>query len=102
MKRKKYEGAVQGFVVESGGRLGPAAKKFIDEVVEECGGELQRAKTYRIFLPLSYLFFFTAAVVQGFWCFWAHSGFLFFGLATTSEPDSRPIPDPGALRTYEY
>ncbi len=36
MKRKKYKGAVQGFVVEAGGRLGPAAKKFIDEVAE-CG-----------------------------------------------------------------
>jgi hypothetical protein len=24
------------FVVEAGGRLGPAAKKFIDEVVAEC------------------------------------------------------------------
>ncbi len=36
MKRKKYKGAVQGFVVEAGGRLGPAAKKFIDEVVAEC------------------------------------------------------------------
>jgi hypothetical protein len=35
VKRKKY-GAVQGFVVEAGGRLGPAAKKFIDEVVAEC------------------------------------------------------------------
>jgi hypothetical protein len=34
--RKKYKGAVQGFVVEAGGRLGPAAKKFIDEVVAEC------------------------------------------------------------------
>ena len=33
MKRKKYKGAVQGFVVEAGGRL---AKKFIDEVVAEC------------------------------------------------------------------
>jgi hypothetical protein len=29
-------GAVQGFVVEAGGRMGPAAKKFIDEVVAEC------------------------------------------------------------------
>ncbi len=28
VKRKKYKGAVQGFVVEAGGRLGPAAKKF--------------------------------------------------------------------------
>ncbi len=27
---------MQGFVVEAGGRLGPAAKKFIDEVVAEC------------------------------------------------------------------
>jgi hypothetical protein len=27
---------VQGFVVEAGGRLGPATKKFIDEVVAEC------------------------------------------------------------------
>ncbi len=36
VKRKKYKGAVQGFVVEAGGRLGPAAKKFIDEVVAEC------------------------------------------------------------------
>ncbi len=36
MKRKKYKGAVQGFAVEAGGRLGPAAKKFIDEVVAEC------------------------------------------------------------------
>ncbi len=27
---------MQGFVVEAGGRLGPAAKKFIDEVVTEC------------------------------------------------------------------
>ncbi len=36
VKRKKYEGAVQGFVVEAGGRLGPAAKKFFDEVVAEC------------------------------------------------------------------
>ncbi len=36
MKRKKYKGAVQGFVVEAGGRLGPAAKKFIDQVVAEC------------------------------------------------------------------
>ncbi len=36
MKRKKYKGAVQGFVVEAGGRLGPAAKKLIDEVVAEC------------------------------------------------------------------
>ncbi len=36
MKRKKSKGTVQGFVVEAGGRLGPAAKKFIDEVVAEC------------------------------------------------------------------
>ncbi len=36
MKRKKYKGAVHGLVVEAG-RLGPAAKKFIDEVVAECG-----------------------------------------------------------------
>ncbi len=36
MKRKKYKGAVQGLVVEAGGRLGPAAKKFTDEVVAEC------------------------------------------------------------------
>ncbi len=36
VKRKKYKGAVQGFVVKAGGRLGPAAKKFIDEVVAEC------------------------------------------------------------------
>jgi hypothetical protein len=36
VKRKKYKGAVQGFVVEAGGRLGPAAKKLIDEVVAEC------------------------------------------------------------------
>jgi hypothetical protein len=36
VKKKKYKGAVQGFVVEAGGRLGPAAKKFIDEVVAEC------------------------------------------------------------------
>jgi hypothetical protein len=35
VKRKKYKGAVQGFVVEAGGRLGPAAKKFVDEVVAE-------------------------------------------------------------------
>ncbi len=27
---------MQGFVLEAGGRLGPAAKKFIDEVVAEC------------------------------------------------------------------
>ncbi len=33
VKRKKYKGAVQGFVVR---RLGPAAKKFMDEVVAEC------------------------------------------------------------------
>jgi hypothetical protein len=33
VKRKKYKGAVPGFVVEAGGRLGPAAKKFIVEVV---------------------------------------------------------------------
>ena len=33
---RKYKGAVRGFVVEAGGRLGPAAKKFIDEVVAEC------------------------------------------------------------------
>ncbi len=33
VKRKKYKGAVQGFVVDAGGRLGPVAKKFIDEVV---------------------------------------------------------------------
>ncbi len=33
VKRKKYKGAVQGFVVEAGGR---PAKKFIDEVVAEC------------------------------------------------------------------
>ncbi len=26
VKRKKYKGAVQGFVVEAGGRLGPAAR----------------------------------------------------------------------------
>ncbi len=32
LKRNKYDGAVQGFVVEAGERLGPAAKKFIDEV----------------------------------------------------------------------
>ncbi len=32
--RKKYKGA--GFVVEAGGRLGRAAKKFIDAVVAEC------------------------------------------------------------------
>jgi hypothetical protein len=51
VKRKTmYEGAVQGFVVETGGRLGAAAKKFIDEVVPECemsdavrGGEEMRA-----------------------------------------------------------
>ncbi len=36
VKRKKYKGAVHGFVVEAGGRLGPAAKKFVDEVVAEC------------------------------------------------------------------
>ncbi len=36
VKRKKYKGAVQGFVVEAGGRLGPAARKFLDEVVAEC------------------------------------------------------------------
>jgi hypothetical protein len=36
VKRKKYKGAVQGFVVEAGGQLGPAAKKFIGEVVAEC------------------------------------------------------------------
>jgi hypothetical protein len=36
VRRKKYKGAVQGFVVEAGGRLGPTAKKFIDEVVAEC------------------------------------------------------------------
>jgi hypothetical protein len=27
---------VQEFVVDAGGQLGPAAKKFIDEVVAEC------------------------------------------------------------------
>ncbi len=27
---------MQGFVVEVGGRLGPAAKEFIDEAVAEC------------------------------------------------------------------
>ncbi len=37
VKRKKYKGAVRGFVVEAGGRLGPAAKKFIDEVVAARG-----------------------------------------------------------------
>jgi hypothetical protein len=36
VKRKKYKGVVKGFVVEAGGRLGPAAKKFIDEVVAQC------------------------------------------------------------------
>ncbi len=30
VKRKKFKGAVQGFAVEAGGRLGPAAKKFIN------------------------------------------------------------------------
>ncbi len=35
VKRSKCKGAVQGFVVEAGERLGPAAKKFIDEVVAE-------------------------------------------------------------------
>ncbi len=35
-EEEKYKGAVQGFVVEARGRLGPAAKKFIDEVVAEC------------------------------------------------------------------
>jgi hypothetical protein len=35
-KRNKFKGAVQGFVVDAGGRLGPAAKNFIDEVVAEC------------------------------------------------------------------
>ena len=38
VKRKKYKGAVQGFVVEAGGRLGLAAKKFIHEVVAESQG----------------------------------------------------------------
>ncbi len=36
VKRNKNEGAVQGFAVEAGGRLGRAAKKFIDEVLSEC------------------------------------------------------------------
>ncbi len=36
VKRKKDKGAVQGCVVEAGGRLGPAAKKCLDEVVAEC------------------------------------------------------------------
>ncbi len=36
MKRNKFKGAVQGFVVEVGGWLGPAARKFIDEVLAEC------------------------------------------------------------------
>ncbi len=35
VKRNMFQGAVQGFVVKAGGRLGPAAKKFIDEVVAE-------------------------------------------------------------------
>ncbi len=35
-KRNKYQGAVQGIVVEAGGRLGPAAKNPINEVVAEC------------------------------------------------------------------
>ena len=45
MKRKKYKGAVQGFVVEAGGRLGPAAKKFIDEVVARGGGGVRNARS---------------------------------------------------------
>ncbi len=43
----KYKGAVQGFVVEAGGRLGPAAKKFIDEVVAECECQKRRGKRRR-------------------------------------------------------
>ncbi len=51
-KAKKYKGAVQGLVVEAGGRLGPAAKKFIDEVVggvlrvqsARSGGKQRRAR----------------------------------------------------------
>ncbi len=45
VKRKKYKGAVRGFVVEAGGRLGPVAKKFIDEVVAEC--EMKRRGNMR-------------------------------------------------------
>ncbi len=37
MKRNKPKGALQGFVVEAGGPLSPAAKKFIDEVLAKCG-----------------------------------------------------------------
>ncbi len=31
VKRKKYKGAVQGFVVEAGGRLGPARSSVVAE-----------------------------------------------------------------------
>jgi hypothetical protein len=36
--KRKSKGAVQGFVVDAGGGwlAGPAAKKFVDEVVAEC------------------------------------------------------------------
>jgi hypothetical protein len=36
VKRKKCKGAVQGLVVEAGGRLVPSAEKFFDEVLAEC------------------------------------------------------------------
>ncbi len=45
VKRKKYKGAVQGFVVEAGGRLGPAAKKFIDQGHRRSGGGVRNARS---------------------------------------------------------
>ena len=50
VKRNKYKGFVQGFVVESGGRLGPLARTFIDEVVGECdmSESARRAATFKI------------------------------------------------------
>ena len=50
VKRNKYKGVVRGFVVESGGRLGPLARTFIDEVVGECdmSESARRAAAFKI------------------------------------------------------
>jgi len=50
VKRNKYKGLVRGFVVESGGRLGPLARTFIDEVVGECdmSESARRAAAFKI------------------------------------------------------
>ena len=49
-KRNNYKGVVRGFVVESGGRLGPLARTFIDEVVGECdmSESARRAAAFKI------------------------------------------------------